>query len=548
MIVPTTTSARPLQGNANNASLTVTPNESLFRLALDTSQTSMLITDPHQADNPIIYANKAFVNLTGYSAAEILGRNCRFLQGPETDPTAIACIRQAMTQRREVRVELINYRKDGTPFWNEMSISPVFNDTHELTHFFASQKDITHQRAANEALEQMHKMQALGDLTGGIAHDFNNLLQVMGGYLDIIQRNASRPACNLQSISLSAASARTAAERATMLTRQLLAFSSKQRLEARSLNLNDVVVAAHRTGKHVTSGIRLQTELAPDLWNSHIDPVQTERAVDNILSNACDALKDRPNPNIRIQTANVAIQGPPGMPAWGGLLPGRYVSVAISDNGTGIAESILDRVIDPFFSTKGEGRGAGLGLSTVYGFALQSGGTVRIYSREGVGTTVRLYFPAWADGIAGAAADEPLSTPKNNAPHGTEAILIVEDRHDVAELARSVLKDYGYQPQIARSGDDAWVRLTDGEQYDLVFSDVVMPGKLNGVELARKIGQHYPATKVLLTTGFADNTIECTDCAGQRFAVLAKPYLARELGRRVRALLGSGPAQQPAID
>lgn len=508
-----------------------------FRLAVESARVPVLVTDPTRPSNPVVYANRAFTNLTGYTSEETLGRNCRFLQGPETDPTAVASIRQAIAEQRDVCVELINYRKDGTPFWNSLSISPVFNQAHELTHFFAWQTDVTRRRIAEDKLKQAQRMDTLGELTGGIAHDFNNLLQVMAGYLDIIERTATKPTVDRQRLVRSAGHAKAAADRATMLTRQLLAFSRKQRLQAETLSINEVITSAHRSGAQALDHICVQTNLANDLWNCHIDPTQTKIALLNLFSNSRDALDGRPEPTIRIETRNVVIQGPSGLPAWAGLLPGRYVSVAICDNGVGIPEAVRDRVMDPFFSTKDEGRGTGLGLSTVYGFVLQSGGTVRVNSRENIGTTVRLYFPATPGEEKSSSAPTPSAAADGRAARGNEAILIVEDRHDVAELAYSVLTEYGYQPQIAHSGDEAWRRLTAGERYDLIFSDMIMPGRVNGVELARRIKQDSPETPILLTTGFSDSASERTSPRGSEYPVLAKPYGSSELVHRIRALL-----------
>lgn len=523
--------------DAKTHSCSLPGTEAVFRSALNISPVPFLITDPNQADNPVVYANQAFLDMTGYSAEEIIGRNCRFLQGPETDPAAIAGLRHAMNRRCDICMELINYRKDGTPFWNEVNISPVFNDAHELTHFFALQKDITQRRAWEDSLAQAHKIEALGDLTGGIAHDFNNLLQVMSGYLDLIERSASHSPDASGKIARSVSGARDAAERATMLTRQLLAFSRKQRLDTRSLNLNEVIQALYHDPRSTADGMQLETRLEPDLWHCNIDPANAETALTNILDNAREALEERSDPQIRVETTNVVVQGPPGVPAWAGLLPGNYVSVAISDNGIGMDEAVRPRAMDPFFSTKGEGRGSGLGLSTVQGFVLQSGGNVRIQSVRDVGTTVRLYFPAVRADQNAPATAMPSHRPGETALCGTESILIVEDRAEIARLACDVLASQGYRTTLAFSGDEAWARIEAGEHYQLLFSDVLMPGTLNGVELARRIERQQPDISILLTSGFTDNAIESTDALGSRYALLSKPYRADQLLLQIRTLL-----------
>jgi len=528
----------PAKADIEEAAPLLPGREGFFKEAVNSSQVAYLITDPNQPDNPVVYVNQAFLTMTGYSADEVIGRNCRFLQGPETDATAINCLRQAMARHKDVCVELVNYRKDGAPFWNEVNISPVFNDAQELTHFFAAQKDITRRRTAEEALSQAHKMKALGDLTGGIAHDFNNLLQVINGHLDVIQRCANKPTCDSGKVAQSAVRAHEAADKATMLTRQLLAFARRQRLDAEALNINEVILAASRPENLPNGGMSVQTYLAPDLWRCKVDPAHAERALTNLFVNACEALENRLSPWLRAESSNIEIPGTPGVPAWAGLLPGRYVSVAISDNGAGMDEAVRPRAMDPFFSTKGEGQGPGLGLSTVHGFVLQSGGAVRIYSRKDIGTTVRLYFPAVGDSQS-EHEQPPAQAPEHAEANlrGTESILIVEDRPEIAQLACEALTRNGYQPTIAHTGDEAWRRIAAGEQYHLIFSDVVMPGTLNGVELARKIEHSHPETRILLTSGYTSEAIECTDTVGLRYPMLSKPYQSVALLSRIRGLL-----------
>lgn len=494
----------------------------------------MIVTDPNQPDNPIIFANNAFIEMTGYQPEDILGTNCRFLQGPETDRTVVATVRQAIEAREEISVEILNYRKDGSTFWNALFVSPVYNDAGELIYFFASQLDVSRRRDAEDALRQSQKMEALGQLTGGIAHDFNNLLQVMLGYIDIIQRSVAKPDYDQDRLARSAGHAKAAAERASTLTQQLLAFSRKQKLEGRVLNVNALIRAADEMAERTLPGVEIRTALAPELWNSRIDPTQAEVALLNILLNCRDALVGRRNPTVSIETANITVTDLASM-SYDGLLPGRYVSVAITDNGIGMPSSIRDRVMDPFFTTKEEGKGTGLGLSMVYGFLKQSGGTARIYSEEDVGTTVRLYFPADDSSVSPKAAE---ARPEDR--NGQESILIVEDRPDVAELARMVLEDYGYRSQIALNAREALAVLDEGKHFDLLFTDLIMPGGMNGVMLAREVKRRQPRIKVLLTTGYAENSIERTDLGGSEFDVISKPYMPGDLARKVRMTL-DGP-------
>ena len=345
-------------------------NSDLFFAAVETTRMPMTVTDPHQPDNPIIFANNAFIQMTGYSREELIGRNCRFLQGPETDRKQVEEVRHAVEARAEFATEILNYRKNGSTFWNALFISPVYATNGELLYFFGSQLDVSRRRDAEDALRQSQKMEALGQLTGGIAHDFNNLLQVIVGYMDSLTHQAERTGDARMVRQLDAVA--DAAQRATKLTQQLLAFSRKQRLEGRAMSLNALVEnMADIAERTLGAAIHFRRELADDLWNAKLDPVQSELALLNIVINARDAMPD--GGSVTIRTANrVFEEASDDVPRT--LSPGRYVEVAITDTGTGIPPEVLGRVMDPFFTTKEEGKGTGLGLSSVYGFARQSGG------------------------------------------------------------------------------------------------------------------------------------------------------------------------------
>ncbi|RMV10869.1 response regulator [Pseudomonas savastanoi] len=421
----------------------------IFFAAVETTRMPMIVTDSNRADNPIIFSNRAFLEMTGYSSEEIIGTNCRFLQGPETDRAVVQSIREAIDERVDISTEILNYRKR-------------------------------------------------------------------------VQRSVHH--------------AKSAVERASTLTKQLLAFARKQKLQGRVLNLNGLVSSTEplieRTfGPHVT----IETDLDPALKNCRIDPTQAEVALLNIFINARDALIGRPDPKISIETRNLVVDELANM-SYDGLLPGRYVSIAITDNGIGMPSSIRDRVMDPFFTTKEEGKGSGLGLSMVYGFAKQSGGAARIYTEEGVGTTLRLYFPV--DEAMLTHAEPPKAVDRRIG--SCERILIVEDRPDVAELAKMVLDDYGYICEIVLNAREALKKFESGSRYDLLFTDLIMPGGMNGVMLAREVRRRYPKIKVLLTTGYAESSIERTDIGGSEFDVVSKPCMPQDLARKVRQVL-DGP-------
>ena len=508
----------------------------IFFAAVQTTRMPMIVTDPRLPDNPIVFANQAFQALAGYAQDELIGRNCRFLQGPDTDRETVAEVRRAIEERREIAVEILNYRKDGYTFWNALFVSPVFNAAGELVYFFASQLDISRRREAEEELRQSQKMEALGRLTGGIAHDFNNLLQVMVGYLELIQSGLQKEEINRDKLRRGIANARGAADRAANLTQQLLSFARKQRLEGRVLNLNTLAGSVRELAERTLGGdVTVVGAFGETLWNCRVDPTQVEVALLNILINARDAMAGRPDKRVTIETSNVEVdRGDPLRVA--NLGPGRYASIAVTDTGAGMPAEILERVMDPFFTTKEEGKGTGLGLSMVYGFAKQSGGTAHIESVEGSGTTVRIFFPAVQEAAAAPSTRGALALDRP----GDETILVVEDRSDVAEMARMILEDFGYTVLLAADARAALDVLAAAPHVDLLFTDLIMPGDLNGVALAREARRRWPGIKVLLTTAYAEASMERTDAGGREFDMLNKPYGRADLARKVRVIL-DGP-------
>ena len=512
------------------------PGDDIFFAAIEMTRMPIVLSDPRQPDNPLVFANQAFLAMTGYDADEIIGRNCRFLQGEDTDREVIAEMRTAIAERRDFATEVLNYRKDGYAFWNALFVSPVFDDAGELVYFFASQLDVTRRREAEDNLRQAQKMEAVGQLTGGLAHDFNNLLQVMVGYLELIDAGLSKPEIATDKLKRNIGNARAAADRAAALTQQLLSFSRKQRLEGRTLNLNATVAATKELGgRTLGEDVAIDLKLAPGLANCRLDAAQIETALLNIMINARDAMKSRPDKRLAIATREFVIER--GEVSQAKNLPaGRYVGVDVSDTGEGIATVVVERVMDPFFTTKEEGQGTGLGLSMVYGFAKQSGGAAWITSQEGVGTTVSMVFPAVDEALPQHRADRGIALDRP----GDETILLVEERHDVREMARAILVNLGYTVFVAKDGLAGLSILAERSGIDLLFTDILLPGGLNGVEVAREARRRDSRLKVLLTTGYAEASIERTDAGGREFDVLNKPYGRLELSRKVRVVL-DGP-------
>ncbi|MBD0271894.1 MAG: PAS domain-containing protein [Acetobacteraceae bacterium] len=372
--------------------------DDVFFAAVEQANLPMLVSDPRQADNPVVFVNAAFTQMTGYSAEEVLGRNCRFMQGPDTDPETVRAVSRAIRERARITVELLNYRRDGTPFWNALHISPVFGPDGELLYFFGSQLDVTRQRAAEAAWHRAQKMEAVGQLTSGIAHDFNNLLMVIGGNLELME-NTDNPE-RRQRLS---SRIREATSRAQRLTGQLLAFSRRQQLDRRVVDPNALVETMDGPARRTLGpAIGLEIRLGQGLPLCFADAGQIEVAVVNLLLNARDAMPG--GGTVTIATGSVRL-GPEAPEVAAGEVPaGEYVSLVVADAGAGMPPEVLRRATEPFFTTKGDGAGSGLGLSTVYGFAHQSQGHLQLRSQPGRGTSVRLLFPR-----AGKEPDRPFS-------------------------------------------------------------------------------------------------------------------------------------------
>jgi PAS domain S-box-containing protein len=507
----------------------------VFFAAIEMTRMPIVLTDPNLPDNPIVFANRAFQDLTGYTEEEFLGRNCRFLQGAHTDREAVAELRDAVSERRAVSVELLNYKRDGTPFWNACFLGPVFDTDGKLLYFFASQLDVTRRRTSEQAFRQAQKMESIGQLTAGLAHDFNNLLQVVSGNLELALSRTDDEALRRP-----LENASRAAERGSKLTKQLLAFARKTRLEAKPTNLNNLIVEfGEMLENSVGPQIEVQLNLRPRVPPALVDPVHLEMAVLNVLINARDAMPK--GGTVTISTSKVHLNG--NAPAHH-LPPGDYVALTISDEGEGMPPHVLERATEPFFTTKSQGKGTGLGLAMVHGFLQQSLGRLEIDSERGKGTIIRMLFPA-ADAQA-IARRQPSRDPVQAEPRGqAETILVVEDSNDVLDLAREHLTALGYTVLTARDADEALSVFDKAEgKIDLLFTDLVMPGSMNGLALADVVRERAPGTGILLTTGYNDDLLtEGKASAGAD--VIGKPYRRTELADRVRAALnGRGRERQ----
>jgi PAS domain S-box-containing protein len=513
----------------------------VFFAAAEMTRMPMVITDPRLPDNPIVFSNGAFLDLTGYKRSDIYGRNCRFLQGALTDRGTVRHIREALAATRPVAVEILNYRKDGRPFWNALFIGPIFGPDGQLLYFFSSQLDVTRRHDDEDAHRRAQKMEAIGELAAGLAHDFNNALHVVLGNLG---RAETRLRPDEAEIRKSLDRAKRAGEHAAALTRQILTFARRSRLQPRSVVLNSVLAGfGEALSRALGESMELRFDLDPRLPPCTVDPTEVEAALLSLLANARDAMRPSGGGRATVRTATVMLDEAKTVSAGDGLRPGCFVVLSVEDQGPGMPPEVLARSTEPFFTTK-QGKGTGLGLAAVHGFVRQSGGRMEISSALGRGTTVRMLFP-----VPTADAEETPSPCQSKAPSGSgggrETIVAVDDEEAVLELAIHHLTSLGYNVLSARSGEEALELLRQREdvQVDLLFSDVVMPGGINGLVLAERARTLRPGLRVLLASGYSDDLVAQAP-ATVGIAALSKPYSQTELASRVRAALDaadSGP-------
>jgi PAS domain S-box-containing protein len=505
----------------------------VYFAAAEMTRMPMVITDPNEPDNPIVFANGAFLDLTGYSREEVHGRNCRFLQGPLTDRGTVRQLREALAEPRPVAVELLNYRKDGTPFWNALFIGPIYGPGGKLLHFFSSQLDVTRRHDDEDALRRAQRMEAVGELAAGLAHDFNNALHVVLGNLG---RAELRLAVDEAETRTALERAKRAGEHAAALTRQILTFARRSRLEPRPVALNAIIAGfGEALLRALGDGVDIRFDLDPRIPACIVDPTQVEASLLNLLTNARDAMLPGGG-RATVQTTTTVLDEVAVVRAGDGIRPGRYVVLAVEDQGPGMPPEVLVRSTEPFFTTK-RGKGTGLGLAAVHGFVRQSGGRMEISSAPGRGTTVRMLFPAIVPGNDNQP-DPARTGPVLDTKGGTETILAVDDEDAVLDLAVHHLTALGYRVLAARGGEQAleMLRENPAERVDLLFSDVVMPGGMNGLVLAAQAKALRADLRVLLASGYSEDLLR-KGSAGTAIDVLAKPYRQTDLASRVRAAL-----------
>lgn len=501
--------------------------EARLHSILETAPDAIITIDEHGI---IQSFSNAAETLFGYASGEVIGRDVKILMpSPHREKHEGYVNRYLQTGEKHIigigrKVEA--QRKDGTVFPMELAVGEVtLGGTHIFTGFI---RDLTARVKMEEDLRQAQKMEAIGQLTGGVAHDFNNLLTVISGNLEMLEPRLT-DAGQRELLSEAQEASKLGAE----LTKRLLAFGRRQPLNPKPTDLNALSRGmAELLRRTLGEAIEIETRLADSLPLIIADPGQIENALLNLAINARDAMPG--GGQLIIETAPARIDADYAE-AFTDVMPGSYVTLAVTDTGTGMSPEVRQRAFEPFYTTKGTGVGTGLGLSMVYGFVKQSGGHVQLYSELGHGTTVRLYLPQQASSPAGAAA-ESRDALTGQPPLG-KTVLIVEDDQRVRRISVRRLKDLGYCVIEAESGPAALLVFDRDETIDVLFTDIVMPGGMTGLDLAHEARRRRPGLKVLFTSGYAEPAAVRNSMSTANVAWLGKPYGITELDIKLRGLL-----------
>ncbi len=504
--------------------------DSRLRALVDTAVDGVILID---SQGGVLMFNPACERLFGYASEEVVGQNVKMLMPTSFRKEHDGYLHNYRTSgvRKIIGIgrEVTGQRKDGTVFPMDLSVGE--SKEGDEVFFVGIIHDLTQRKKTEEQLAQAQKMETVGQLSGGIAHDFNNLLTVILGNAEALsERLRARPDLKTLCDGIFAAG-----ERGAELTKHLLAFGRRQMLQPVPIDCNEMLVDLQRLlQRTLREDIEISLQLTPVLIPALADPTQLESAVINLALNAQDAMPD--GGRLTFSTGVAPLDERyrdlnPEVPV------GDYVLVCVTDEGVGMPPDVRERAFEPFFTTKEVGKGSGLGLSMVYGFIKQSGGHVAIYSEPGLGTSVRLYLPA--SNLGGGPAVVASDLGERDAPGGVETILVVEDDSFVRGYAVAALESLGYKVKVAANGPEALIRLNSEDAIDLLFTDIVMPGGMNGWDLAQRASEARPGIKVLFASGYALDTLIANGRALQGMTILMKPYRKAELAWRIRQVLSN---------
>jgi PAS domain S-box-containing protein len=516
-----------LEQRAEDRARQLRESENRFRLLVEAAtEYAIFMLDP---GGNVMSWNPGAQRIKGYAAAEIIGTHfSRFYTDEDRQNGVPAKMFAIALQNGRCETEGWRVRKNGTIFWANVVIAAIRDPAGELLGFAKITRDLTERREGEERLRQAQKMEAVGQLTGGVAHDFNNLLTVISGNIETIVRRLPETAIELRR---PANAALQGATRATVLTQRLLAFARRQALEPASLPVNELVAGmSDMLRRTLGENVVIETVLAAGVWTAFVDANQLENSILNLAINARDAMPD--GGKLTIETANVYFDEEYAASA--DVPPGQYIGLFVSDTGTGMTAETMSKAFDPFFTTKEIGQGTGLGLSQVYGFIRQSGGHVKIYSEVGAGTTLKLYLPRHnADEKMVDHLPAPAPVPRARG----ETILVAEDDSDVRNFTVEMLRELDYRVVEASDGHAA-LRLLDAHRETvLLFTDVGLPGGMNGRQLADEARRRRPDLKVLFTSGYARNAIVHHGRLDPGVELLGKPFTFASLAAKIRRFL-----------
>lgn len=472
------------------------------------------------------FANRQYQEWFGRSPAQIVGRTAQEVLGDTVYREHLPCIRAALRGERASREFVLNVA-ENKELHVLVSFIPHMTDGDQVHGYFVLGQDVTDVRTAEFKFRQAQKMEAIGQLTGGLSHDFNNLLTIIVGNLSVLEEEEEE---NSETMDL-VAPALDAARRGADLVKQLLAFARRQPLKPRISNTGELINGMKDlVARAIGSQIDMHMHINQNIWPVLIDPHQLENAILNLAINARDAMNGAGK--LGIYAENVTLKNIFSDRSVD-LTPGDYVVISVRDNGSGMSPEIIERIYEPFFTTKEKGPNSGLGLSTIYGFVRQSNGQLQVESTPGEGTTFRLVLPRSTE----VGEYEPIAQRATNLPKGTERILLVEDDPGVRGFATNSLRRLGYDVVAASDGLEAMAILELDPQFDLLFSDIEMPGGLNGIELAAKARTIIPDLPLLFMSGYPDKVMDQTGLLQDELDLVAKPFERQEIANRVRKAL-----------